>query len=337
MSEQKLHIVSFSTNEYKYNPNFLIKLYLEKNKHLIIKKTPLATIFSTKFPDQEKETKIMFCSILNVSKEYIGIKDVNCYALFIDLESENSKSRFESILNYAMEYFDFSKKLYIFGLLDKSRGKVKIKKEVIMEYVDELYIPYEYKEINIREIKDILDIFTEIFNYSLLHPIRRIKKIIYKEKIKEQSEKYKIKEKKEEIKLFDESGNAFLKVVLVGESGVGKSSIISQYTNGKFNKEIPISNTAQFVAKSVEFPKFNNKKIRFELWDTPGQVKYRSLTKVFYKDANAILLVYDITKKESFEEIIDHWMPEINEFASKDASKLLNINYFYFSIWNYWE
>ena len=52
-----------------------------------------------------------------------------------------------------MEYFDFSKKLYVYGLLDKTKGKTKINKEDIIEYVEELYIPYEYKEINIYSIQ----------------------------------------------------------------------------------------------------------------------------------------------------------------------------------------
>ena len=62
-------------------------------------------------------------------------------------------NQISKILNYAMEYFDFSKKLYVYGLFDKTKGKVKINKEDIIEYVDVLYIPYEYKEINIKKLK----------------------------------------------------------------------------------------------------------------------------------------------------------------------------------------
>ena len=327
MSEQKLHIVSFSTNEIKYNPNLLIKLYLEKNKHLLLKSTLISTIFSIKFPNQEKDTKVMFCSILNASREYIGIKDVNCYILYIDLESEKSKSKFELILNYAMEYFDFSKKLYVYGLLDKTKGKTKINKEDIIEYVEELYIPYEYKEINIKEIKEICDSFTEIFNYSLLHPInRKIKnKVIKEEKeqIKEQPEKNKVDAKDEQQKIYDEFGNISLKVVLLGESGVGKSSIISRLIDGIFEDNVPNNLCARYVTKIMEFPKFKNKKIAFDIWDTAGQTKFRALSKIFFIDAKAIILVYDITKKKSFEEIINYWIPQINSSATKNPSKFI--------------
>ena len=311
MSEQKLHIVSFSTNEIKYNPNFLIKLYLEKNNYSLLKSTLISTIFSMKFPKQEKDTKIMFCSILNVSREYLGIKDVNCYVLYIDLESEKSKSKFELILNYAMEYFDFSKKLY----------------------VEELYIPYEYKEINIKEIKEICESFTEIFNYSLLHPINlKIKnKVIKKDKkeIKEQPEKNKVDEKDEPQKIYGEFGNTPLKVVLLGESGVGKSSIISRFINGIFEDNIPNTSGATYVSKIMEFPKFQNKTITFDIWDTAGQTKYRDLSKFFFIDAKVIILVYDITNKKSFDEIIDHWMPQINSLATKNPSKFVYINYYF--------
>ena len=333
MSEQKLHIVSFSTNEIKYNPNLLIKLYLEKNKYSLLKSTLISTIFSIKFPNKEKDTKVMFCSILNASREYIGIKDVNCYILYIDLESEKSKSKFELILNYAMEYFDFSKKLYVYGLLDKTKGKTKINKEDIIEYVEELYIPYEYKEINIKEIKEICDSFTEIFNYSLLHPIiRKIKnKVIKKDKkeIKEQPEKNKVDEKEEPQKIYGEFGNTPLKVVLLGESGVGKSSIISRLINGIFEDNIPNTSGATYVSKIMEFPKFQNKTITFDIWDTAGQTKYRDLSKFFFIDAKVIILVYDITNKKSFDEIIDHWMPQINSLATKNPSKFVYINYYF--------
>ena len=333
MSEQKLHIVSFSTNEIKYNPNLLIKLYLEKNKYSLLKSTLISTIFSMKFPNQEKDTKVMFCSILNSSREYIGIKDVNCYILYIDLESEKSKSKFELILNYAMEYFDFSKKLYVYGLLDKTKGKTKINKEDIIDYVEELYIPYEYKEVNIKEIKEICDSFTEIFNYSLLHPINRkiINKVIKKDKkeIKEQPEKNKVNEKEEPQKIYGEFGNIPLKVVLLGESGVGKSSIISRLINGIFEDNIPNTSGATYVSKIMEFPKFQNKTIAFDIWDTAGQTKYRDLSKFFFIDAKVIILVYDITNKKSFDEIIDHWMPQINSLATKNPSKFVYINYYF--------
>ena len=83
---EKIQIVTFSTNENEYNPNDLINIYLENNNHLIIKKTSFSTAFTTTLPNTSKQTKIMICSVLNLSKEYTGIKDVNCYLCYVDLE-----------------------------------------------------------------------------------------------------------------------------------------------------------------------------------------------------------------------------------------------------------
>ena len=97
-----------------------------------------------------------------------------------------------------------------------------------------------------------------------------------------------------------------LKVVLLGESGVGKTSIISQFTSGVFDSNVVTSITAQFISKTIEF-KDLNKSLRFDIWDTAGQEKYRSLAKIFYKDAKIIILVYDIICKKNFKELKDYW------------------------------
>ena len=168
---EKIQIVAFSTNENEHNPNDLLNIYLENNNHLIIKKTSLATAFTTTLPKNSKQTKIMVCSVLNLSKEYTGINDVNCYLLFIDLEQEDSKSKLEIILNYAKENCNFEKKMYVFGMVTKKNSKQYISKKDIENSLDEAQILYEYKEINIKENKDICNSFTNVFLYSLNNPL----------------------------------------------------------------------------------------------------------------------------------------------------------------------
>lgn len=107
------------------------------------------------------------------------------------------------------------------------------------------------------------------------------------------------------------------KVVLIGESGVGKSSIISRYTKDSFLTSLASTTGACFSSKTITIG--NNKEINFEIWDTAGQERYRSLTKVFYKSANVCLLVYDITRKDSYDEIKDYWIDEIKENASQEV------------------
>ena len=100
-----------------------------------------------------------------------------------------------------------------------------------------------------------------------------------------------------------------VKVVLLGESGVGKTSIITQYTTKKFNPRCSTSVSAQFISKTLKFPEFE-KSIKFDIWDTVGQEKYRSLTKIFYRDAKVIVFVYDITTEYSFNQLKDYWYEE---------------------------
>ena len=97
-----------------------------------------------------------------------------------------------------------------------------------------------------------------------------------------------------------------LKVVLLGESGVGKTCIINMFTTGKYDSDIGSSISAQFTSKTVEYKEFKQT-IKFDIWDTAGQEKYRSLAKIFYKEAKVIGLCYDITNKKSFIELKDFW------------------------------
>jgi len=101
------------------------------------------------------------------------------------------------------------------------------------------------------------------------------------------------------------------KIVLIGESGVGKTSIISQFVNQVFQEDVESSSSGTFNSKTLIYD--NNKVLKLEIWDTAGQEKYRSLASMFYKEASAAILVYDITRKESFEQIQNYWVGQIKE------------------------
>ena len=119
----------------------------------------------------------------------------------------------------------------------------------------------------------------------------------------------------------EEEGAINCKVVLLGESGVGKSSIIDRYTQNIFKSQKLLTTGANFVTKTIILED-ENKSIKFEIWDTAGQEKYRSLAKVFYKNAAVCILVYDITRKASFNELKNFWVDEIKENIEPGASKL---------------
>ena len=116
---------------------------------------------------------------------------------------------------------------------------------------------------------------------------------------------------------YPEESELKIKVVLIGESGVGKTSLISQFENGKFDADVTPTNGATFLTKRIELEE-EKKGITFELWDTAGQERYRSLSQMFFKDANAALIVYDITNKKSFDEIKNYWVNFLRENGPKD-------------------
>ena len=100
-----------------------------------------------------------------------------------------------------------------------------------------------------------------------------------------------------------------IKIILVGSSGTGKTNIIKAITNSPFSEDTSSTLTSAFVAKNM---KIGNKIYNIELWDTAGQEKYRSLTKIFIVSSKIVIFVYDITQKRSFEEI-DYWVKTVKE------------------------
>ena len=117
----------------------------------------------------------------------------------------------------------------------------------------------------------------------------------------------------------EEEEEDLCKVVLLGEAGVGKTSIISRFINGTFEERLMSTHGAAYVNKNMELPEYENKIIKFEIWDTAGQEQYRSLNKIFYKDAAICILVYDITNLKSFNSLIDYWYKEILDTAPKNT------------------
>ena len=100
-----------------------------------------------------------------------------------------------------------------------------------------------------------------------------------------------------------------LKVILVGNSGVGKTNLINVLTGRKFEQSIMTTTISTFVEKKMEM---GNKKYNLEIWDTAGQEKFHSLTKLFIKESRIVLFIYDITDKNSFTEI-KSWVKIVKE------------------------
>lgn len=83
------------------------------------------------------------------------------------------------------------------------------------------------------------------------------------------------------------------KIVVLGSIGVGKSSLTSRFISNQFNQNLPTTLGAVFFEKIHQYG--NGKNIKFQFWDTAGQQKFRSIAKIYYKDANAAIILYDVT------------------------------------------
>ena len=116
-----------------------------------------------------------------------------------------------------------------------------------------------------------------------------------------------------------------IKAVLIGESGTGKTSIIQQFAYKIFDQDCATSISSQYISKIITFPELK-KSVRLEIWDTAGQERYRSMAKLFYKDAKIIIFVYDCTSKISYNELINYWIPEVQNNCMKEAKFALVAN-----------
>jgi len=105
------------------------------------------------------------------------------------------------------------------------------------------------------------------------------------------------------------------KIIFLGESGVGKTSIISRYFQ-KYKSETDNTLAATSFNKNIIIDELE---FNLQIWDTAGQEQYRSITSLFYKDAMVCILVYDITKKSSFVQAKEYWYNSVKENGLKDV------------------
>ncbi|CAL8463264.1 g2798 [Coccomyxa elongata] len=104
-----------------------------------------------------------------------------------------------------------------------------------------------------------------------------------------------------------------IKLVLLGDSGVGKSCLVLRYVRGQFDPNSKVTVGAAFMSHSVHLP--DGTTVKFEIWDTAGQERYASLAPLYYRGASAAAVVYDITSGESFQKA-KHWVSELQKNAS---------------------
>ena len=109
------------------------------------------------------------------------------------------------------------------------------------------------------------------------------------------------------------------KILLLGDAGVGKSSIILRYTKNEFNAKMVSSIGVDFKTKDIIV---NDKRVKLQIWDTAGHERFRTITTSYYRGAHGIVTVFDLTDRESFEHI-EKWLDEINKYAKENVMRFL--------------
>ncbi|CAH1255108.1 ras-related protein Rab-10-like [Branchiostoma lanceolatum] len=109
------------------------------------------------------------------------------------------------------------------------------------------------------------------------------------------------------------------KLLLIGDSGVGKTCILFRFSDDAFNTTFISTIGIDFKIKTVEL---HGKKIKLQIWDTAGQERFHTITTSYYRGAMGIMLVYDITNPKSFDNI-SKWLRNIDEHANEDVERML--------------
>lgn len=164
-NENTIQIVAFTTNSESsqfFLPYDIIKRFVKSQDHIFVKqKAGLALAFK-------------LCSALDLTREYNGIKEVNCYLFFVDLESKDSENQLNLIIKYFLKYCNLSRKIYILGLYSSNieNSLKNIDEKCIKKIMESSKInKYKYKEMNIEDnqiiSKFLLDIFLEVEKISI--------------------------------------------------------------------------------------------------------------------------------------------------------------------------
>jgi len=109
------------------------------------------------------------------------------------------------------------------------------------------------------------------------------------------------------------------KLVLIGDSGVGKSCLLLRFADDNFTDSYISTVGVDFRFRTVTI---DSKTVKLQIWDTAGQERFRTITSAYYRGADGIIMVYDVTSSESFDHV-EEWLSEVDRYANENTIKLL--------------
>jgi len=109
------------------------------------------------------------------------------------------------------------------------------------------------------------------------------------------------------------------KLLLIGDSGVGKSSLLLRFADNTFTESFISTIGVDFKLRTIDL---QGSKVKLQLWDTAGQERFRTITSSYYRGAQGVIVVFDVTKKDTFNNVVK-WLQELERYAAEDVKKLL--------------
>ena len=128
-----------------------------------------------------------------------------------------------------------------------------------------------------------------------------------------------MEQKEEEEGTIEQDYDEKIKLMVLGDSNVGKSSILTKYCKNQFLSKYITTIGIDF---QIKYLNINNKRIKVQIWDTAGQERYRVVTKNYFNTSNGFIIIYDITDRSSFNNI-NNWMDQIESFIGKEVKCIL--------------
>eukprot|EP00475_Leptophrys_vorax_P025038 TRINITY_DN3490_c0_g2_i7.p1 TRINITY_DN3490_c0_g2~~TRINITY_DN3490_c0_g2_i7.p1 ORF type:complete len:200 (-),score=32.96 TRINITY_DN3490_c0_g2_i7:44-643(-) len=116
-----------------------------------------------------------------------------------------------------------------------------------------------------------------------------------------------------------QSFDVLLILLVVGDSGVGKTALLQRFTTNEFNADCNSTIGIDYKTKTIET---RGRTIRLQIWDAAGQEKYHAITKAYFRGARGVLVVYDSTNEESFQNV-GKWIQDIGQFSAEETVKIL--------------
>mmetsp|Transcript_7134 Transcript_7134/g.11567 ORF Transcript_7134/g.11567 Transcript_7134/m.11567 type:complete len:201 (-) Transcript_7134:118-720(-) len=110
-----------------------------------------------------------------------------------------------------------------------------------------------------------------------------------------------------------------VKLLMLGDSAVGKSSLLGRFCEGRFDANFVLTIGVDFKWKTVDR---NNRKLKLQVWDTAGQERFRTITPAYYRSAMGVVITYDICEEETFKSV-EYWITQLGQHGNEDVQRIL--------------